>query len=84
MMCLSMFWLIQLSMAAIVVLLPEPVAPQNSRIPSLAFASLSSGSASSLRSSKLGTRLLTCRKTTLTSPRWWKALTRKRPIPSAA
>ena len=67
-MCLSMFWLIQLSMAAIVELFPEPVAPQTRRIPSLAFASFRRGSAWRPRSSKFGTLLLMCRKTRLTRP----------------
>ena len=38
-MCLSIVWLIQFIMAAIVELLPEPVAPHTNRMPSFAWQS---------------------------------------------
>jgi len=48
-MCLSRFWLIQSSIAAIVELLPEPVAPQTRRMPSFDWQNLINGSAARLK-----------------------------------
>ena len=81
-MCCLRFRLIQLSIAASDVDLPEPVAPVTRTRPRCSCASLATPSGRPRRS-KLGISLGTKRKANEMEPRWRKPLTRKRPIPSA-
>ncbi len=78
MMCLFMFWLMKLIIAARVELLPEPVTPVTSTSPRLTAESFSSCSRGRQRSSKVNRARLMVRSTKNRYPRWDEMLTRKR------